>query len=71
MISNQAFADSTTAKQILAQNTTNPYCSAGSNEFNPFEASKLIDSNQYKSQCPSGMSYVQCLRETFKKTNQN
>lgn len=69
LISTGSFANSSAAKAALGQSTTNSFCSAGSNESNPFEKAAYIDGKQFKGKCQPGQSYVQCLRESWKLQN--
>lgn len=66
LVSTNVFANSAAAKAALSQSTTNSFCSAGFNESNPYEKSEMFKKDQFKGQCPSGMSYVECLRESWK-----
>ncbi len=60
-----SWADTAMAKQVLAQNTTNPVCSSGYNGANPFDKSEQYKNNQFESGC-SGQNYVDCLRKSWK-----
>jgi hypothetical protein len=66
LLSSDVYADSAAAKAVLAQSTTNAFCSAGFNEANPFDKTEMFKKDQFKGECPPGMPYVQCLRESWK-----
>lgn len=60
-----ASADTTSnAKQALAQNTTNSFCSSGYNGANE-EQYEQYKKDQFEGKCQSGMSYVECLRKSW------
>jgi hypothetical protein len=61
-----ANAGSDAAKAALGQSTTNSFCSAGFNGNSPFEKSEMFKKDQFQSGCPAGMSYVECLRQSWK-----
>jgi hypothetical protein len=65
LLSTDVFANSAAAKQALAQNTTNSFCSAGFNGSSPFENPEMFKKDQFKNGCPAGMSYVVCLRKSW------
>lgn len=68
LISTGAFADASGAKAALAQNTTNSFCSAGYNGASPYDKEEMYKKEGYKNGCPAGTSYVECLRQSWKKT---
>lgn len=70
LVSTGAQANSAAAKAALSQSTTNSFCSAGSNEYNPFDKAAYIQSTQFKGKCQAGQSYVQCLKESWQRQNQ-
>lgn len=71
LISTESFANSAAAKAALSQSTTNSFCSAGFNEANPFEMPEMYKKDQFKNGCPAGMSYVECLRQSWKQQQSN
>ncbi len=66
LISTNSFADTTSAAQAaLGQSTTNSFCSAGYNKSG-YEDTEQFKKDQFKNGCPAGMSYVECLRKSWK-----
>ena len=59
-----ANADTATAQQVLAQSTTNPVCSAGYNGQND-QQTQQFQKDPFEGKCQSGVSYVQCLRQSW------
>lgn len=68
LFSQNVLADTAMAKQVLAQNTTNPFCPAGNNSPGSDDQYEQYKKDQFEGACPQDMGYVECLRQSWQQS---